>query len=147
MRRILFLLCILAPVVVAAQSADEIEVQAQVEKLRQAMIRPDKAILQSLAADELSYGHSSGMVEGKKEFVDEFVLGKSVFTAIAIEDQTIRMAGDAAIVRHRLIGDSFNKEVPAKVDIIIMMVWQKQNGEWKLLARQAAKIPPEYVKN
>jgi hypothetical protein len=147
MKRLLILALIFLPFSINAQSTDEQEVLAQVEKLRQVMIKPDKAVLQDLAADELVYGHSSGMIEDKAAFVDEFVLARSVFTSIEIEDQTIRIAGDAAIVRHRLIGDSYNKDVPAKVDIIVMMVWQKQNGQWKLLARQSAKIPPEYVKN
>lgn len=130
-----------------AQTSDEKEVAAQVEKLRQVMIKPDKNVLESLAADELSYGHSSGMIEDKTEFVNEFVLGRSIFTAITIQDQTISIAGNTAIVRHRLLGDSFNKNVAGKIDIIILLIWQKQNGIWKLLARQAAKIPPEYVKN
>lgn len=147
MKRLLFLLLIISSFSSRAQSADEKDVLAQVEKLRQVMIKPDKTVLQELAADELTYGHSSGMIEDKAAFVDEFVLGRSVFTSIEIEDQTIRIAGDAAIVRHRFIGDSFNKDAPAKVDIIVMMVWQKQDGQWKLLARQSAKIPPEYVKN
>lgn len=120
---------------------EEREVAAQVEKLRQVMIKPNKAILESLAADELSYGHSSGMVETKSGFVDEFVLGRSIFTAISLQDQTITVAGDNAIVRHRLVGDSFNNKTPGKIDIIILMVWTKQDGVWKLLARQAAKIP------
>ena len=130
-----------------AQSPDEKEVAMQVEKLRQVMIKPDKAILESIAAAELSYGHSSGMIEDKAAFVDEFVLGRSIFTAITLQDQTIRIAGNTAIVRHRLLGDSFNKNTPGKIDILILMIWQKQNGQWKLLARQAARIPPEYVKN
>ena len=129
-----------------SRSADELEVAALVEKLRQAMIKPDKGILESLAADELSYGHSSGMIENKEQFVNEFVQGNSIFTDIRLENQTIEIAGDNAIVRHRLIGDTFNKKTPGKADIIILMVWHKRDGEWKLLARQAAKIPPEYMK-
>ncbi|HEX5169355.1 MAG TPA: nuclear transport factor 2 family protein [Cyclobacteriaceae bacterium] len=140
----MFLSCVS---VCEAQTADEIEVAAQVEKLRQVMIKPDKAVLESLAAEELSYGHSSGMIEDKAAFVNEFVEGHSVFTAMTLEDQTIKIAGDAAIVRHRLLGDSFNQNTAGKIDIIILMVWQKQEGVWKLLARQAAKIPPEYVRH
>lgn len=131
----------------ASKSTDELEVAALVEKLRQVMIKPDKGMLESLAADELSYGHSTGMIENKKQFVNALVQGNSVFTDIRLEDQTIQMAGDNAIVRHRLIGDTFNKKTPGKVDIMILMVWQKRDGEWKLLARQAARIPPENMRN
>ena len=128
-------------------SEEEKEVAAQVERLRQVMIKPDKSVLENLAADELSYGHSSGMVENKAQFVDEFVGGHSVFTAITLQDQTVRASGNTAIVRHRLLADTFNKNTPGKIDIIILMVWKKQEGQWKLLARQAAVVPPEYRKN
>jgi ketosteroid isomerase-like protein len=127
-----------------AQSSDEKAVAAAVEKLRKAMIAADKATLESLSAEDLSYGHSSGLVENKAQFVDQFVTGKTVFLDnLTFSNQTIRIAGDAAIVRHRLTSDTNNNKVPGKVDIIILMVWQKQKGEWKLLARQAAKIPPK----
>lgn len=128
---------------VLSQSADEKAVASAVEKLRKAMVAGDAAILKSMAAEDLSYGHSNALLENRDEFVDQFVTGKSVFKTINLTDQTIKIVGDAAIVRHRLTGDTNNSNVPGKVDLTILMVWKKQNGEWKLLARQAAKIPPK----
>jgi ketosteroid isomerase-like protein len=124
-----------------AQSADEKEIAGRVESLRKAMIAADKATLGELVAEDLSYGHSSGLIEDKAAFIDEFVKGTSVFTSISLTDQTIKIAGDVAIVRHHLIADTNNKNVPGKADILVLLIWQKQNGQWKLLARQAAKIP------
>ena len=128
------------------EKADEKAVVAQVENLRQVMIKPDKAILESLASDALSYGHSSGMIENKAEFVNEFMMGHSIFTDIKFQDQNIKVNGNTAIVRHRLLADTYNKKTPGKIDIIILMVWKKERGIWKMLARQAAVIPPEYRK-
>jgi ketosteroid isomerase-like protein len=134
--------CLVSTTLLSAQSADEKAVAAAVEKFRKAMIAADKTTLESLVAEELSYGHSSGLVENKAEFVDQFVTGKTVFLDnLTFSDQTIKMAGDVAMVRHRLTGDTNNNNIPGKVDIIILMVWKKIKGEWKLLARQAAKIP------
>lgn len=141
--KFLFLLfsCSVISVPVIAQSNDEDEVAALVEKLRKVMIIPDEAVLKELAAEELVYVHSSGTVRDKVGFVNEFMKGWSVFTAITLSDQTIKIAGNNAIVRHRLLADTNKADMPPKIDIIILMVWQKQNGKWKLLARQAAKIP------
>jgi hypothetical protein len=124
-----------------SQSADEKEVAARIEILRKVMIVPDSIILKDLAADDLVYVHSSGTVRDKQGFVDEFMKGWSVFTAITLSDQTIKISGNDAIVRHRLMADTHKENMPPKIDIIILMVWQKQQGKWKLLARQAAKIP------
>ncbi|MBS1600440.1 MAG: nuclear transport factor 2 family protein [Bacteroidetes bacterium] len=129
---------------VLAQSADEKIIADRIEKFRKAMLPPvDKATLEDLTAKELSYCHSSGFLEDKTTFVEDLVKSKWVFTSISLSDQTIKIAGDAAIVRHRMTGETNNNNVPAKVDIIVLQVWQKQNGSWKLLARQAAKIPAD----
>jgi len=49
----------------AAESADEAVVDKAVEALRKALLEKDKARLEQLAADQLSYGHSSGKVRQK----------------------------------------------------------------------------------
>lgn len=124
-----------------AQSAEEKEVAGRVETLRNALINADKTILEDLAAEDLSYGHSSGLIENKTAFVDALVSGKTKFSSVAFTDQTITIAGNAAVVRHKMMADLHNNSGLTKIDIIVLLVWQKQNGIWKLLARQAAKKP------
>lgn len=124
-----------------AQSKEEAAVGAAIENLRKAMIDGDKAGLQNITADQLSYGHSSGKVEDKKTFVDNIVTGKSDFVTIDLTDQTIVVAGDAAIVRHVLSATTNDSGKPGTVKLNILLIWQKQKGQWKLLARQAVKVP------
>lgn len=128
---------------VLSQSADEKAVAAAVEKLRKAMISGDPAALKAMVAEDLSYGHSTALLENREEFIDQFVTGKSVFKTIKLSEQTVKVVGDAAVVRHRLTADTNNNNVPGTVDLSILMVWKKQKGDWILLARQAVKIPPK----
>ena len=137
----LLLCCLLSSSSSFAQSTDEKEIAARVETLRNALMTHDKATLEDLASEELSYGHSTGLVENKVAFVDALVTGKSKLSAVAFSDQTITIAGNAAIVRHKMTADLHNNNGITKVDIIVLLVWQKQNGKWKILARQAAKKP------
>lgn len=123
-----------------AQNKEEAAVTAAVENLRKAMIDGDKTGLQNLTADQLSYGHSSGKVEDKATFVDNIVTGKSDFVTIDLTNQTIAVAGDAAIVRHTLSATTNDNGKPGTVNLNILLIWQKQKGQWKLLARQAVKI-------
>ncbi len=55
---------------VVAESSDEAAVNQAVEALRKALLAADKARLQQLGADQLSYGHSDGRVQTKAEFID-----------------------------------------------------------------------------
>jgi ketosteroid isomerase-like protein len=124
-----------------AQTKEETAVTAAVETLRKAMVDGDKAGLQKVTADQLSYGHSSGRVEDKATFVDNIASGKSDFVTIDLTNQTVAVAGDAAIVRHTLAATTNDGGTPGSVKLNILLVWQKQKGEWKLLARQAVKVP------
>ena len=123
------------------QTQDEKEIALALERFRLAMVQPDSAVLASLASDDLEYVHSSGAVRNKSEFIKEFTKRWTNFSKVTISNQSIKVSGDNAIVRHRLVADAHNPGYAAVVDIIILMVWRKEGGQWKMLARQAAKIP------
>lgn len=118
--------------------ADRLE--QRINALSQAMIDPDAKTLQSLTAAALNYGHSSGRVEDQKTFIKNLLNGSSDFVTIDLQDQEISLIDDIAIVRHTLTGKTNDNGKPGDVRIGVMMVWQKQKGEWKLLARQAFKL-------
>lgn len=124
-----------------AQSKEETAVAAAVENLRKAMIDPDKATLDHLTADALSYGHSSGKVQDKTAFIEALLNGSSDFVSIDLTDQTIKVTDNTAIVRHTLTAQTNDGGKPGSVKIGILLVWIKQHGQWKLLARQAVKLP------
>jgi len=126
--------------VVNAQSKDETAVANAVEQLRKAMIEGNKSELENIVLDKLSYGHSSGYVENKTEFVDKIVSGKSDFVTIALKDQTISISGKTAVIRHKLNATTNDNGKPGEVYLSILLIFQKDNKQWKLLARQAVKL-------
>jgi len=123
--------------------ADEVQaVTVAAEKLRLAMIDPTREALSALVADDLSYGHSGGKVDTKTSFIADLLSSASDFVTIAITDQTVKIVGNDAIVRHTLTADTNDSGKPGKVTLKVLGVWQKQAGQWKLLARQAVRPPP-----
>lgn len=123
-----------------AQSIENKEVSLIVETLHQAMINADKASLNQLTADRLSYGHSNGIVESKIEFIENIVSGKSDFVTIDISEQTISITDYVAIVRYQLIASTNNEGKPGNVKLKVLLVFEKEKGVWKLIARQALKL-------
>ena len=126
--------------VLQAQSAEEKKVADAVEVLRKALISAEQPALDRITAPELSYGHSSGKIEDKAAFIEALTTGRSDFVSIELKDQTIQIVGSTAIVRHKLTAETFNDGVTGNVSIGVLLIWQKQNGDWKLVARQAYKI-------
>ncbi|POP40474.1 DUF4440 domain-containing protein [Superficieibacter electus] len=125
-----------------AQSTDIKAVTDAVENMRLAMLSGEKSSLEKVGLPSLSYGHSSGRVENNDEFVNAIVTGKSRFQTLNLSDQTVQVDGDVAIVRHILEAKTNDSGKPGDVKIGVMLVMKKDNaGEWKLLARQAYKLP------
>lgn len=124
-----------------AQGSDAAAVADAVAALTKAMLAADKAKLEALTADQLSYGHSSGKVEDKATFVDVVASKKSVYKSIELSKQTIVVAGNDAIVRHAWESESGTGDGKWNVSKIgVLQVWQKQPSGWRLLARQAFKV-------
>ncbi len=142
MKQFLFVLFTLTTFInVQGQSKAESQVATATKELTKAMVDGDRATLEKLAADQLNYGHSGGHIDDKKEFVEKIASGNSDFLSIDITEQTITISGKTAIVRHILTAKTHDKgKAPADVHLRIILVWQKQGGQWKLLARQAVKI-------
>ena len=122
-----------------SQSKDEKNVADAVEKLRKAMVDGNKEELQNMVMDKLSYGHSGGHVEGKDEFVEKIVSGKSDFVTIELTDQTISVSDNTAIVRHKFTAKTNDSGKPGEVHLLVLLIFQKEHKQWKLLARQAVK--------
>jgi ketosteroid isomerase-like protein len=140
MKKTLITLFVLMATVGFGQTKDEVQVGKAVETLRKAMVDADKTTLEQIAADDLSYGHSGGKIEDKAAFVNAIASGESDFVSIDLSDQTIKIVGNTALVRHTLAAATNNGGKPATVKLHVLNVWQKQKGNWKLLARQAVKI-------
>lgn len=134
------IICVAITTGINAQSKDETAVANAVAQLRKAMVDGNKAELVSIASDKLSYGHSGGLVESKAEFVEKIASGKSDFVTIELKDQTISISGKTAIVRHKLNATTNDNGKPGEVHLLILLIFQKENKEWKLLARQAVKV-------
>ena len=125
-----------------AQNKQAEEVKVVSEWLRQAMISGNRDTLTLLTAADLSYGHSSGHIDSKTEFVDKLATGKSDFVSIDISNQQITLYENTAIVRQHLQAVTNDNGKTGTVTLEVLLVWVKKDGRWQLVARQAVKPNP-----
>jgi ketosteroid isomerase-like protein len=125
-----------------AASADEDAVAKSVEAFRAAQLAADAKAFDALCAAELSYSHSDGRVEDKATFIANATDGKSKFLSLAYQDPRIRVVGTAAIVRFHWVAESQAVADGKKsaTNLHILMNWQKQGADWKLLSRASTKL-------
>ena len=126
---------------VVAASADEAAVAQAIEAMRKAVLEQDKTQLEALCAEQLSYGHSDGRVENKAQFINGVMTRKAILKSLTLSDHTIAIVGVNAIARHTWASESETDGKPTSTKIGILQVWQKQDGAWKLLARQSVRPP------
>ena len=126
----------------AAGSADEEVVAKGAEAFRKAQIAADAKAFDALCAAELSYSHSDGRVEDKATFIANATSGKSKFLSLEYQEPQIRVVGPAAIVRFHWVGESqaVADGKKSNTNLHILMNWQKQGADWKLLSRASTKL-------
>jgi hypothetical protein len=121
--------------------AQKNEVEDAVSKLTKLMVTPDSLALDKIVLNNLSYGHSSGKIQSKQEFLHSLLSGESDFVDINLTDQTVIVQNKTALVRHTLNAKTNDKNVPGNVKLYILLIWSKEKSGWKLLGRQAVKVP------
>ena len=123
-----------------AASPQEAAVAKAIATLSEAIVAPDKAALKNITWPELSYGHSAGSVENLEQFIDALVSRKSVIVSIDNPKMSSSVVGDIAISRGTMTFVVAGAGAPSRVDLRLLLIWQKRAGEWRLLARQAYKV-------
>jgi len=123
-----------------AESADEATVRRAVEELRTAWFKQDKAKIESLTAEQLSYSHSDARLEDKAKFINGVMTRKATFKSLEFPDLTVQIVGNNAVVRHLWVSESELEGKVTNTKIGVLQVWQKQDG-WKLLARASWRLP------
>jgi len=124
-----------------ADTGDDAAVAQGVETLRKGLLEADKGKLDQVASSQISYGHSDGRVQNKEEFVHGVMTRKQTVKSLEFPELKIAVVGNAAIVRHIYLSQSELDGKPTTTKIGALQVWQKQDGGWKLLARQGFRLP------
>ena len=126
----------------STQTGKEGAVSAAVEALRKAMIAADQSGLEKLTMAELSYGHSSGKLENKAEFIEALTSGKSGFSAIELSGQTVSVV-DKVVDRRgtRVVAQAYLEFLysPAGQEIIARHHYRPRLKE--VFARHAGEFP------
>jgi hypothetical protein len=136
-----YLTCFILLLTLSSAMAQHKTVDEAMHALRTLLIDPNQAGLEAISHPDLSYGHSSGKIENRSEFIDALVTGASDFVSAEFTGQNVAVTGKTAMVRHTLQAEL--RAVDGTVSPIrlhILLIWVRQKGGWKLLARQAVRL-------
>lgn len=127
----LALLLLAAALTISAASIEE-TIKANLVKFDAAAKAGDAAALNSILAEELTFGHSSAKFENKAECVAALVKTKPTYTH---RDVKVRVYGNTALV-------DMNMHIePQGFDIAVLQVWVKKGKDWLMVARHSTRLP------
>jgi len=125
----------------AFAGADEDMILKNVETFRAGQAAGKADAIAPLLADDLSYSHSSGAVDDKAKLLSGISTANYKWTTLEYKNPTVKVVGPAAIVRFNFVGEQeFTDGKKTPQNLHILMNWQKQGNEWKLLSRSATKL-------
>jgi hypothetical protein len=142
MKAVITFLFLFASLAMNAQSKDEKELTEKTYLLSHTVFgTKDSLTLENLVASTATYGHSHGNLQTRGEMIKGVSRNQSKYTDTAVSDIKIFIVDKTAIVRH-LFKAKENKKDGTVTDLnfSMMLVWVKENGEWKLMGRQAVSI-------
>lgn len=112
----------------------------------QAMMQRDFAALESLLADDLTYTHTNGRVDGKSELLSAMQAGALIYESIELLEARVRVYEATAVVT-----GTASMQVKAGNQQISFQarftdVYVNQSGLWKMVAWQSTRIPEQEAK-
>jgi len=122
-------------------SAQQAEVMTKMASLRNALLSKDSVTLSNLLADDITYGHSSGLIQTKAELIRSIVSGEQDYKSIEPTNMHVRIYDNAGVVNVNVKASVIYQGKPIDLNMAVTFTWVKINGDWKLVARQAVKLP------
>ena len=146
MRRILFLAIAIVTLsgLASAQMGKAEQQVLQAEKDRfAAMVKGDRAALEKLLADDLTYTHSTALLENKEQFLKSVTSGNIDYVSIVPSeaDWKIRVNGNTAIVNGVAAVNVIDTGKDRKIKIRFTTVQANRGGAWQLQAWQSTVVP------
>jgi len=142
MKKLIVILLVLNAFAVSAQSKSEKAVIERTYLLSHTVFgTKDSMTLEDLFAKKASYGHSGGKIETRSEAIAGVSHNKSIYTDTAVTNINVIIEDKVAVVRHLFKATETNKEGKVTpLNFSMLLVWVKEKGEWRLMARQAVKL-------
>ena len=119
-------------------SPKQTEVMLRMFALKTALINKDSVSLDDVLANDVSYGHSSGLIQTKAQLIRSVVSKEQDYKNIIPSDMNIRVYENTAVVTMKSSVIMNYQGNPLNMNMYITFTWIKKD-KWQLVARQSVK--------
>jgi ketosteroid isomerase-like protein len=108
----------------------------------EAQVKADVATLEKLLAPELTYVHSSGVLDSKDAYIGAIKSGKTKYKSIVPEEVTARTFGDVTIVNGKATIDLVSDGQDRHLVLRYTDVWVKRGGKLQMVSWHSTRLNP-----
>jgi ketosteroid isomerase-like protein len=141
MKKLLILLCVLAPLLGFAQNEESLK-EAELNRFK-LMVAKDKASLESVLHKDLMYFHSSGAQDTKDTYIASILSGKSSYLSITPEEMQHRVYGKTGINTGIILIQQQAADgtlTPLRLRFTDVFVYADKR--WQMVSWQSTKLVP-----
>jgi len=132
----------LAMLTSTAKAGDIEDVRAADVRRISALINGDAKTLEAVLADDLSYGHSDGRVQTKRELLAALAAGTVTYRSYDGPVPTARIHENTAWLSGVAELEAVASGVTVKLRLRYLAVYTKQGADWRLRAYQSTRAEP-----
>ena len=143
---IFILFCFVCPTIYLSAQSEDIAHPDYVHQLHldkfNWMINKDTASLSQLLDEDVSYIHSNGWNESKKELLDNIATGKLTYLKVTVKESEIRHYGDCYIITGKGLFQVSLDHNPIEINLLYTEIYMhdRKKHQLKLLGRHACRI-------
>lgn len=141
MKKVILFLSLFVCCYFSSQAQDPVqqEIMMRMLGLKTALLNKDSLALTGLLADDVSYGHSNGLLQSKAALIHDVMSGVQDYKSIEPSDMLIRVYNNSAVVTIKSKVKMIFQDKPMEIGMNVTLVWIQKESDWKLVARQSVK--------
>ena len=114
-----------------------------------AELRGDVAFLERALADDFMAVGPLGFTLTKQAWIGRHRSGDMTYSALSLDEVTVRVYGDAAVLIGRQAQDAAYRGASVKAELRVTAVFARQGGDWRLVGIQMSPIgqPPSFARS
>ena len=102
----------------------------------------DVATLAGLLSERLIFAHANATTDTKESLLAKLRAGAIVYAGLSLDGTKVTPAGeDVALLTGSLTAQVVVRGVHKTIQNLVLLVWAREAGEWRLLAYQPTPLP------
>jgi len=108
----------------------------------QLLLRGDAEALTDLVSDDLQFVHSSGLRDGKQQYLDAVRTGAVIYRSEESRIETVVPLGDQSFIASGAVKMTATvRGTERNLHSLFMVVWRREQETWRLVAHQTTLVP------